>query len=50
MNSKPMRAPSKAQLLLTRSWTRMMAVAIVTLLTAASAFASPSRQIAKPGY
>jgi hypothetical protein len=54
MNFKPMRAPSKARhldenSLLTRSWTRVMALALVTLLSAASAFASPSKQIANQG-
>lgn len=54
MNFKPKRAPSKARQsqqisLLTRSWTRMMALALITLLSAASAFASPSVQIANKG-
>ncbi|MCU1332085.1 MAG: hypothetical protein JWM08_1077 [Candidatus Angelobacter sp.] len=54
MNFKPMRAPSKARYsdensLLTRSWTHIMAVALVALLSAASAFASTSRQIANGG-
>src|ERR1700719_1814791 len=54
MNFKPMRTPSKAQRsdknsLLTRTWTCTMAVALVTLLSAASAFASPSKQIANQG-
>ena len=54
MNFKPKRAPSKARQsqensLLSRCWTRMMAVALVTLLSAASAFASSSVQIANQG-
>ena len=54
MNFNLMRAPTKARQsqensLLTRSWTRMMAVALVALLTATGAFASPSKQIANQG-
>jgi hypothetical protein len=54
MNSKPTRAPSKAlqsneNSLLTRFATRMTAIALITLLSAVSAFASPSKQIANQG-
>src|SRR5438270_13113798 len=51
MNFKPTRAASKAlqseeNSLLTRFGTRIKAIALVALLSTASAFASPSRQIA----
>jgi hypothetical protein len=54
MNPKPTRAPSKAQQaktdsLLTRFRTRITAIALVALLSTASAFASPSKQIANQG-
>ena len=54
MNPKPTRAPSKAlqakaDSLLTRFRTRITAIALVALLSTASAFASPSRQIANQG-
>ncbi|HEV7673357.1 MAG TPA: hypothetical protein VGQ12_02380 [Candidatus Angelobacter sp.] len=54
MNSKPTRAPGKAlqseeNSLLTRFGTRMKAIALVALLSTASAFASPSKQIANGG-
>ena len=54
MNSKPTRAPSKAlqakaDSLLTRFRTRITAIALVALLSTASAFASPSKQIANQG-
>jgi len=54
MNSKPTRAPSKAlqsenNSLLTRFGTRIKAIALVALLSTASAFATPSTQIANQG-
>jgi len=54
MNSKPTRAPSKAlqsenNSLLTRFGTRIKAIALVALLFTASAFATPSTQIANQG-
>ena len=54
MNSKPMRALSKVRCshqnsLLTRSWTRLMAVALITLLSAISAYANNSVLIGKGG-
>jgi hypothetical protein len=54
MNSKTTRAPSKDlqsndNSLLTRFATRIAAIALITLLSAVSAFASPSRQIANQG-
>jgi hypothetical protein len=54
MNSKPTRAPSKAlqskdTSLLTRFATRIVAIALITLLSAVSAFASSSKQIANGG-
>jgi hypothetical protein len=54
MNSKPTRANSKAlqskeNSLLTRFRTRITAFALVALLSTASTFASPSRQIANQG-
>lgn len=54
MNFKPMRAPSKARhsegnSLLTRSWTRAMAVALVTLLSVVSAYANNSSQVGNQG-
>src|ERR1041385_3830612 len=54
MNSKPMRALSKVRCshqnsLLTRSWTRLMAVALITLLSAIGAHANNSVLIGKGG-